>query len=140
MPACYLLHTNVTWGHIVFEVLPHLAPDPILGLSAAFREDTNPNKIDLGVGVYKDEQGNTPILSSVAKAQKVLLDTETSKTYITPQGNQGFIDGMLSLLLGKTSPVLLADRVAAVQAQVVAVYCVFFQNYLPVVTTTLKYG
>jgi|TARA_Y100001936_G_scaffold41498_1_gene40066 aspartate aminotransferase len=100
----------------VFEVLPHLAPDPILGLSAAFREDTNPNKIDLGVGVYKDEQGNTPILSSVAKAQKVLLDTETSKTYITPQGNQGFIDGMLSLLLGKTSPVLLADRVAAVQA------------------------
>jgi len=46
----------------------------------------------------------------------VLLDTETSKTYITPQGNQGFIDGMLSLLLGKTSPVLLADRVAAVQA------------------------
>ena len=85
----------------MFEVLPHLAPDPILGLSAAFREDTNPNKIDLGVGVYKDEQGNTPILSSVAKAQQVLLDTETSKTYITPQGNQGFIDGMLSLLLGK---------------------------------------
>ena len=100
----------------MFEVLPHLAPDPILGLSAAFREDTNPNKIDLGVGVYKDEQGNTPILSSVAKAQQVLLDTETSKTYITPQGNQGFIDGMLSLLLGKNSPVLLADRVAAVQA------------------------
>ncbi len=100
----------------MFEVLPHLAPDPILGLSAAFREDTNPNKIDLGVGVYKDEQGNTPILSSVAKAQKVLLDKETSKTYITPQGNQGFIDGMLPLLLGKNSPVLLADRVAAVQA------------------------
>ena len=100
----------------MFEVLPLLAPDPILGLSAAYREDTNPKKIDLGVGVYKDEQGNTPILSSVAKAQKVLLDTETSKTYITPQGNQGFIDGMLSLLLGKNSPVLLADRVAAVQA------------------------
>ena len=100
----------------MFEVLPHLAPDPILGLSAAYREDTNPNKIDLGVGVYKDEQGNTPILSSVAKAQKMLLETETSKTYITPQGNQGFIDGMLSLLLGKSSPVLLSDRVAAVQA------------------------
>ena len=46
----------------MFEVLPHLAPDPILGLSAAFREDTNPNKIDLGVGVYKDEQGNTCLL------------------------------------------------------------------------------
>ena len=100
----------------MFEVLPHLDPDPILGLSAAYREDTNPAKIDLGVGVYKDENGNTPILTSVAKAQHVLLEKETSKTYITPQGNQGFIDGMLSLLLGKNSQSLLANRVAAVQA------------------------
>ena len=70
----------------MFEVLPHLAPDPILGLSAAYREDLNSHKIDLGVGVYKDEQGNTPILTSVAKAQQLLLERETSKTYITPQG------------------------------------------------------
>ncbi|MEG3767819.1 amino acid aminotransferase [Alteromonas sp. 14N.309.X.WAT.G.H12] len=100
----------------MFEVLPQLAPDPILGLSAAFREDTNSAKIDLGVGVYKDEQGNTPIMSSVAKAQTILLERETSKTYITPQGHQGYIDGMLQLLLGNQSGVLLADRVAAVQA------------------------
>lgn len=100
----------------MFEVLPQLAPDPILGLSAAFKQDNNPSKIDLGVGVYKDEQGNTPILSAVAKAQQVLLERETSKTYITPQGVQGFIDGMLQLILGAQSPALLADRVAAVQA------------------------
>lgn len=100
----------------MFEVLPQLAPDPILGLSAAYKQDSNPNKIDLGVGVYKDENGNTPILNAVAKAQKVLLENETSKTYITPQGVQGFIDGMLSLILGDNSPVVLADRVAAVQA------------------------
>lgn len=100
----------------MFEVLPQLAPDPILGLSAAFREDTNSAKIDLGVGVYKDEQGNTPIMTSVAKAQQILLERETSKTYITPQGHQGYIDGMLELLLGKNSKVLMADRVAAVQA------------------------
>lgn len=100
----------------MFEVLSPLSPDPILGLSAAFREDPNPNKIDLGVGVYKDEKGNTPILSSVAKAQRILLDSETSKTYISPQGNQGFINGMLELLLGKHSPALIANRVAAVQA------------------------
>ncbi|MBU2976761.1 amino acid aminotransferase [Alteromonas sp. C1M14] len=100
----------------MFEVLPQLAPDPILGLSASFREDTNSAKIDLGVGVYKDEQGNTPIMSSVAKAQTILLERETSKTYITPQGHQGYIDGMLQLLLGNNSGVLLADRVAAVQA------------------------
>ncbi|MBU3022762.1 amino acid aminotransferase [Aestuariibacter sp. A3R04] len=100
----------------MFEVLPQLAPDPILGLSAAYREDTNSAKIDLGVGVYKDEQGNTPIMTSVAKAQQILLERETTKTYITPQGHQGYIDGMLELLLGKNSKVLMADRVAAVQA------------------------
>ena len=47
----------------MFEVLPQLPADPILGLSAAFKADTNPHKIDLGVGVYKDEQGHTPIRS-----------------------------------------------------------------------------
>lgn len=100
----------------MFEVLPPLSPDPILGLSAAYKEDTNPDKIDLGVGVYKDEKGNTPILTSVAKAQRILLEKETSKAYISPQGNQGFIDGMLSLLLGESSQVRMANRVAAVQA------------------------
>jgi aspartate aminotransferase len=100
----------------VFEVLPALAPDPILGLSAAFKADTNPHKIDLGVGVYKDEQGNTPIVKAVAEAQTRLLASETSKTYITPQGVQGFIDGMLELLLGKGNPAVVEGRVAAVQA------------------------
>ncbi|MEN8771405.1 MAG: amino acid aminotransferase [Glaciecola sp.] len=100
----------------MFEVLPALAPDPILGLSAAFRADPNPKKIDLGVGVYKDEQGNTPIVGAVAQAQLRLLETETSKTYITPQGVQGYIDGMLELLLGKGNQAVLGNRVAAVQA------------------------
>jgi len=100
----------------VFEHLPALASDPILGLSIDFKKDSNPAKIDLGVGVYKDEQGNTPILQSVVAAQKQLMETETSKVYITPQGVQGFIDGMLNLILGKGSPVMLANRVAAVQA------------------------
>lgn len=100
----------------MLEVLPQLPADPILGLSTAFRADQNPHKIDLGVGVYKDEQGNTPILSSVAKAQITLLEQETSKTYITPQGVQGYIDGMLKMILGEGHPALIEDRVAAVQA------------------------
>ncbi len=100
----------------MFEVLPKLPPDPILGLSAAFREDSNPHKIDLGVGVYKDEQGRTPILNSVAQAQQILLKNEDSKTYITPQGVQGYIDAMLELLLGKGHKTLLENRVSAVQA------------------------
>lgn len=100
----------------MFEKLPAIAPDPILGLSAAFKQDTNPMKIDLGVGVYKDENGNTPILKSVAEAQTRLLASETSKVYITPQGVQGFIDGMLGLILGNNSSLVSDNRVAAVQA------------------------
>ena len=100
----------------MFEVLPQLPADPILGLSTAFKADPNPHKIDLGVGVYKDEQGHTPILNSVAKAQLILLAKEDSKTYITPQGVPGYIDGMLQLILGLGNTALLEDRVAAVQA------------------------
>ncbi len=100
----------------MFDVLHQLPADPILGLSAAYKADTNPNKIDLGVGVYKDENGKTPILQAVQQAQAILQGKEESKTYIAPQGVQGFIDGMLTLLLGEANPVLLADRVAAVQA------------------------
>ncbi|MGS2721222.1 amino acid aminotransferase [Paraglaciecola aestuariivivens] len=100
----------------MFDQLPQLPADPILGLSTAFKADPNPQKIDLGVGVYKDELGNTPILDAVAKAQLILLEQEQSKTYIAPQGVPGFIDGMLQLMLGKDNPALLADRIAAVQA------------------------
>ncbi|WP_438863915.1 aromatic amino acid transaminase [Neptunicella sp.] len=100
----------------MFEVLPQLPADPILGLSAAYKQDTNPHKIDLGVGVYKDEQGRTPILQAVQKAQQILLANEDSKTYITQQGVQGYIDGMLSLILGAGHPALLENRVSGVQA------------------------
>lgn len=100
----------------MFETLSALSPDPILGLSAAFKQDTNPKKIDLGVGVYKDEYGNTPILKAVSQAQVLLQERETSKVYITPQGHQGYIDGMLKLLFGEQSAALNDKRVAAVQA------------------------
>lgn len=100
----------------MFETLSALSPDPILGLSAAFKEDPNPHKIDLGVGVYKDEHGNTPILKAVRMAQAILQERETSKVYITPQGHQGYIDGMLELMFGASSAALSEKRVAAVQA------------------------
>ena len=99
----------------MFEVLPQLPADPILGLSAAYKEDSNPKKIDLGVGVYKDEDGNTPILSSVAKAQQILLETETTKTYIAPAGVAGFLTGMKDLTFGADHPAVLEDRIMAVQ-------------------------
>lgn len=100
----------------MFEALPQLPADPILGLSASFKADNNPNKIDLGVGVYKDESGHTPILASVQQAQTILLEKETSKVYIAPAGVEGFISGMLNLALGQDNNALKENRVAAVQA------------------------
>ncbi len=74
----------------MFSTLKPLPADPILGLSAAYNLDSNPNKIDLGVGVYKDEDGHTPIMAAVKQAEQLRLDTETTKTYQSPAGDQEF--------------------------------------------------
>ncbi|MFY8326175.1 amino acid aminotransferase [Pseudoalteromonas sp. ZZD1] len=99
----------------MFSELKPLPTDPILGLMAAYKQDTNPNKIDLGVGVYKDEQGNTPVLSAVKKAEAFRLENETSKSYIGLAGNLDFCQKMENLLLGEHQA-LLANRVRTAQA------------------------
>ncbi|TMP81398.1 aromatic amino acid aminotransferase [Pseudoalteromonas phenolica] len=99
----------------MFSELKPLPTDPILGLMAAYKQDTNPNKIDLGVGVYKDEQGNTPVLRAVKKAEAFRLENETTKSYIGLAGNLDFCQKMETLLLGEHST-LLANRVRTVQA------------------------
>ncbi|MCC9661826.1 aspartate/tyrosine/aromatic aminotransferase [Pseudoalteromonas sp. MB41] len=99
----------------MFSELKPLPTDPILGLMAAFKQDTNPNKIDLGVGVYKDEQGNTPVLKAVKKAEAFRLENETSKSYIGLAGNLDYCQKMENLLLGE-HPALLANRVRTAQA------------------------
>lgn len=98
----------------MLEHLETLPPDPILGLMAQFRDDPRAEKVDLGVGVYKDEAGNTPILTAIKEAERRLLVTEHTKAYIGPAGNEQFNELMSRLLLGDASG--LADgRVAAVQ-------------------------
>jgi aspartate aminotransferase len=84
----------------MLQSLPRVPEDPILGISAAFRRDTTPLKVDLGVGVYKDEAGATPVLASVRKAEAQVLAAQASKTYLSPVGNPGFNAGMLDLVLG----------------------------------------
>lgn len=74
----------------MFSHLQPVATDPILGLMAAYKEDPNPLKVDLGVGVYKDEQGHTAVLECVKKAEKLRLDHEDSKTYIGMAGDLSF--------------------------------------------------
>ena len=63
----------------LFDTLESLPPDAILKLIAEHREDPRPEKVDLGVGVYRDEAGGTPIPSAVKKAEQFLVDTQTTK-------------------------------------------------------------
>ncbi|HEY0768697.1 MAG TPA: aromatic amino acid transaminase, partial [Steroidobacteraceae bacterium] len=100
----------------MFERLQPVAPDPILGLMAAFRADPDPRKVDLGVGVYRDERGETPVLESVRQAQSALLARQSTKTYVGPAGNLGFNQAMEPLVLGAEHPALTAQRVRTVQA------------------------
>ena len=99
----------------MFDHLNSLPADPILGLLAAYRADENPNKIDLGVGVYKDEAGHTPVLQAVKEAETRLLQGEETKAYIGPAGTPGFNSAMQELVLGAGHPALLANRVRSAQ-------------------------
>ncbi|MAZ87038.1 MAG: aromatic amino acid aminotransferase [Cellvibrionaceae bacterium] len=97
----------------MFEHLQALASDPILGLSQAFQHDENPNKVDLGVGVYKDEQGNTPVLSAVIEAQRLAHEREITKAYQGPVGNRVFNELMQKLIFGENNP--LHSRLTTLQ-------------------------
>lgn len=84
----------------MFSKLKQLPPDPILGLSVKYKADTNPDKIDLGPGIYKDDAGHTPVLACVKIAEKFRTENETSKTYISSAGSALFNEKMTLLNLG----------------------------------------
>jgi len=74
----------------MFSSIEPAPPDPILGLTDAFKADPNPKKVNLGVGVYKDEGGLTPVLASVKVAEKRVLDSLQSKTYLPISGSPAY--------------------------------------------------
>ena len=84
----------------MFEHLPVAPPDSILGLSEAFSKDPRANKINLTVGVYKDEQGRTPILDTVKKAEASLLKSEMSKGYMPIEGHPEYLKAVTELIYG----------------------------------------
>ena len=99
----------------MFQSLQPLPPDPILGLSAAYRADANPSKVDLGVGVYKDANGNTPVMRAVKRAEEILVASQNSKAYIAPTGAAGYNEIIARMMLGNTLKQFLADRRVTVQ-------------------------
>jgi aspartate aminotransferase len=94
----------------MFETLKPQAEDKILMLIRLFREDPRKDKIDLGVGVYKDAEGHTPVMRAVKAAEKRLWESETTKTYTGLAGEPAFAEAMRRLILGDAFP---AARVAA---------------------------
>lgn len=95
-----------------FSVIQTAPPDSILGLTEAFKADPNPNKINLSVGVYKDETGQTPILKSVKAAEQKILDHEATKGYLSIDGLPEYRDDVRKLVFADT---IAADRVAVLQ-------------------------
>ena len=94
----------------MFESLQPLPPDPILGLNAAFKADTNPKKVDLGIGVYKDEEGNTPVMRAVKEAEKRILTSQATKAYVGPTGSIAYNEVVAELILGPTQKTNLGGR------------------------------
>ncbi len=84
----------------MFETLARQPDDPLLALIGLFRADTRPGKVDLGVGVYRDETGATPILRAVKAAERRLVETQATKAYVGPEGDAVFLERLWELTAG----------------------------------------
>lgn len=100
----------------IFAAIPMAPRDPILGITEAFQADTNPNKINLGVGVYYDDNGKVPLLKCVQEAEKQIAKQESPHTYLPIDGLPLYDDVVQKLVFGKDNIVLQEKRVATVQA------------------------
>jgi len=100
----------------MFEKISAAAADPILGLNDEFNADPRTNKINLGVGVYKDAHGNTPILPSVKKAEAQLLENEKTKSYLSISGTAEYALAVQKLLFGDDSQIISDKRAHTAQA------------------------
>ncbi|TBV07790.1 amino acid aminotransferase [Stutzerimonas kirkiae] len=94
-----------------------LAPrDPILGLNEAFNADTRPNKVNLGVGVYYNEEGRIPLLRAVAAAEQARLSAHAPRGYLPIEGIAAYDSAVQKLLLGADSPLIASGRVVTTQS------------------------
>lgn len=100
----------------MFEYLVPRPADAIMALMEAAKADANPNKIDLGVGIYKDDAGATTVMKAVKEAEKLWWDEEDTKKYVSTVGRQDFRDLMAEMIFGKNSDVITEGRLATAQA------------------------
>ena len=100
----------------MFEHLAQLNVDSILGLMAQYRADSSAHKVDLGVGVYRDLSGNTPVLDCVRRAERAVLAAQTTKSYVGAAGREEFNDAVEELVLGSDHVARRGRRARTVQA------------------------
>ncbi len=94
----------------MFQTIEAAPRDAILGLSEAFRGDTNPDKINLSVGIYQDDAGKTPILPSVVEASRRVVDSMTTMSYLPIPGTPEFAAAVQELLFGSDSEIVSSGR------------------------------
>jgi aspartate aminotransferase len=99
----------------LFQQLSRLSSDSILGLMAKYRADPSTQKVDLGVGVYRDLSGNTPVLDCVRRAEKQVLAAQTTKSYVAAAGREEFNTLVEELVLGPQHPARAGGRVRTIQ-------------------------
>tara|TARA_B100001057_G_scaffold375448_1_gene380257 strand:+ start:10481 stop:11677 length:1197 start_codon:yes stop_codon:yes gene_type:complete len=99
--------------NMLFESLEFISADAILGLIAEYKNDSRPEKIDLGVGVYRNSEGNTPVLKTVKQAEQILVKNQNSKVYIGTAGAADFNFAIQKLIFGNSN---LDDRMITIQA------------------------
>ncbi|EKO3571168.1 aspartate/tyrosine/aromatic aminotransferase [Vibrio metschnikovii] len=100
----------------MFEKVVAAPADPILGLTEEFKSDPRTDKINLGVGIYKNEAGQTPVLATVKKAEAALLESEKTKSYLTIEGTAEYGLAVQKLLFGEQADIINAQRAKTAQA------------------------
>ena len=100
----------------LFSAVEMAPRDPILGLNEQFAADTNPNKVNLGVGVYYDDAGKLPLLKCVQAAEAQIMGTPKARGYLPIDGIAAYDGAVKGLVFGSDSDVVTSDRVATIQA------------------------
>ncbi len=100
----------------MFSNVPMAPDDPILSLADEFKKEKRLNKINLGIGIYQDENGKTSILKSVLKAEKILLESEKDKSYSPMDGISEFNRFTKELIIGSDNPILNSERMITAQS------------------------
>ncbi|MBA4164562.1 MAG: aromatic amino acid aminotransferase [Erythrobacter sp.] len=97
----------------MLERLTTQPPDALLALIKMYAADTRPDKIDLGVGVYRTGQGDTPVFAAIKAAEQTLVDEQDSKSYLGPEGDMGFVNALMPYIFGADAT--MGGRISGMQ-------------------------